>query len=130
MWDSCQCKFHLQQEDRWVLERAMQAFCNPYKKPSFLHLLAKPSVRELIFSIVDALIGRQPIAVASGGGGGNSDSDLRWDGRRPDEEEEICKKCLLLAIGIATEHLRKINKNANLENISFIVQFYWGNKLL
>lgn len=54
----------------------------------FLDQLADPSVRERIFTIADALIGGQPVAVSSGGGGGNSDSDLRWDGCRPDEEEE------------------------------------------
>lgn len=51
----------------------------------FLDQLAEPSVRERIFTIADALIGGQLVAVLSGGGGGgNSDSDLRWDGRRPD----------------------------------------------
>ncbi len=35
---------------------------------------AKPSVWERIFSIADALIGGQLVAVSSGGGGGNSDS--------------------------------------------------------
>lgn len=45
---------------------------------TFLDRLAEPSVRERIFSIADALIGGQPVAVSSGGGGGNSDSDLRW----------------------------------------------------
>ena len=43
-----------------------------------LDQLAEPSVRERIFTIADALIGGQPVAVSSGGGGGNSDSDLRW----------------------------------------------------
>ena len=43
---------------------------------------------------------RQPVAVSSGGGGGNADSDLRWDGRRPDEEEEAYRRCLLHASGI------------------------------
>lgn len=67
----------------------------------FLDPLAKPSIRERIFSIADALIGEQPVAVSSGGGGGNSDSDLRWDGRRPDEEEEAYRRrCLLCAIRI------------------------------
>ena len=59
---------------------------------TFLDQLAEPSVRERIFSIADALIGGQPVAVSSGGGGGNADSDLRWDGRRPDEEEEVYKR--------------------------------------
>ena len=59
---------------------------------TFLDQLAEPYVRERIFSIADALIGGQPITVSSGGGGGNSDSDLRWDGRRPDEEEDTYKR--------------------------------------
>ena len=63
----------------------------------FIDQLAELSVRERIFSIADALIGGQPVAVSSGGGG-NSDSDLRWDGRRPDEEEEAYRRrCLLHA---------------------------------
>ena len=65
----------------------------------FLDQLAEPSVRERIFSIADALIGGQPVAVSSGGGGGNSDSDLRWDGKRPDEEEESYRfRCMTTAI--------------------------------
>lgn len=63
-----------------------------------LDQLAEPSVRERIFSIADTLIGGQPVAVSSGGGGGNADSDLRWDGRRPDEEEEAYRRrCLFHA---------------------------------
>lgn len=46
----------------------------------------------MIFAVADALISGQPIPVSSGGGGGNSDSDLRWDGRRPDEEEEAYRR--------------------------------------
>ena len=80
--------------DKWLDEQnrsiAMQ---------EFIDQLAELSVRERIFSIADALIGGQPVAVSSGGGGGgNSDSDLRWDGRRPDEEEEAYRRrCLLHA---------------------------------
>jgi hypothetical protein len=78
---------------------------------TFLDQLAEPSVRERIFTIADALIGGQPVAVSSGGGGGNSDSDLRWDGRRPDEEEEAYRRrCLLYAlhiIGITKSGYRK-----------------------
>ena len=67
----------------------------------FLDQLADPSVRERIFTIADALIGGQLVAVSSGGGGGNSNSDLRWDGRRPDEEEEAYRRrCLLYAKAI------------------------------
>ena len=65
---------------------------------TFLDQLAEPSVRERIFTIADALICGQPVAVSSGGGG-NSDSDLRWDGRRPDEEEEAYRRrCLMFAV--------------------------------
>ncbi len=75
---------------------------------TFLDQLAEPSVRELIFSIADALIGGQPVAVSSGGGGGNADSDLRWDGRRPDEEEEAYRsRCLLYAIRIVNNPSKK-----------------------
>jgi len=47
----------------------------------FIDQMAEPSVRERIFSIADALIGGQPVAVSSGGGGGNSDSYLPSLGR-------------------------------------------------
>lgn len=58
--------------------------------------LVIPSVRNLIFAVADALIGGQPIPISSGGGG--STSDLPWDGRRPDEEEEAYRRrCLLYA---------------------------------
>lgn len=62
----------------------------------------------MIFAVADALISGQPIPVSSGGGGGNSDSDLRWDGRRPDEEEdEYRKRCLMFAIGIVKRQHEK-----------------------
>lgn len=68
---------------------------------TFLNQLAEPYVRVRIFTIADALIGGQPVAVSSGGGGGNSDSDLRWDRRRPDEEEEAYRRrCLMFAINV------------------------------
>ena len=64
----------------------------------------------MIFAIADALISVLQIPVSSGGGGGNSDSDLRWDGRRPDEEEdEYRKRCLMFAVGIVTKHNRRYN---------------------
>ena len=72
---------------------------------TFLDQLAESSVRERIFYIADALIGGQPVAVSSGGGGGNSDSDLRWDGKRPDEEEEeYRRRCLMFAIRMVAGH--------------------------
>ena len=68
---------------------------------TFLDQLVEPSLRERIFSIADALICGQPVAVSSGGGGSNADSDLRWDGRRADEEEEAYRRrCLLYAKAI------------------------------
>lgn len=78
----------------------------------FLNQLAEPSVRERIFSIADALIGGQPVAVSSGGGGGNSGSDLRWDGRSPDEEEEAYRRrCLLYAKAIVIGNKKSSMKN-------------------
>ncbi len=64
---------------------------------TILDQLANPSRRTKIFTIADALIGGTPIAVSPGGGGGST-SDLPWDGRRPDEEEEAYRRrCLLHA---------------------------------
>ena len=75
---------------------------------TLLGQLAIPSVRNMIFAVADALISGQPIPVSSGGGGGNSDSDLRWDGRRPDEEEEAYRRrCLMFAIGIVKRQHEK-----------------------
>ena len=72
---------------------------------TFLDQLAEPSLRERIFSIADALICGQPVAVSSGGGGGNSDSDLRWDGRRPDEVEEMYKRrCIKTALEVSMKN--------------------------
>ena len=64
---------------------------------TILDQLANPSLRTKIFTIADALIGGTPIAVSPGDGGGST-SDLPWDGRRPDEEEEAYRRrCLLHA---------------------------------
>lgn len=63
---------------------------------TLLGQLAIPSIRNMIFAVADALIGGQPVPIASGGGGPTS--DLPWDGRRPDEEEEAYRRrCLLHA---------------------------------
>ena len=60
----------------------------------------EPSVRERIFSIANALIGGQLVAISSDGGG-NSDSDLCWDSLRPDEKKEAYRRrCLLHAAEI------------------------------
>lgn len=64
---------------------------------TLLDQLSVPSIRNLIFTVANALIGGQPVPISSGGGG-NSDSDLRWDGRRPDDEDEAYRRrCLLHA---------------------------------
>ena len=71
----------------------------------FLDRLAGPSVRERIFSIADTLIGGQPVAVSSGGSGGNSDSSLRWDRKRPDNEEEANKRrCIKIALEVSMKN--------------------------
>lgn len=72
---------------------------------TLLGQLSTPSVRNLIFAVADALIGGQPVPIASSGGG--SISDLPWDGRRPDEEEEAYRRrCLMFAIGA----VKKLNE--------------------
>lgn len=72
---------------------------------TMLNQMANHSIRSKIFAIADALICGTPISVSSGGSGGNSSSDLRWDGRRPDEEEEAYRKrCLMFAIGTVKKH--------------------------
>ena len=49
-----------------------------------------------------------PISVSSCGGGVNSSSDLRGDGRRPDEEEEAYRRrCLIFEIGMVKKHHEK-----------------------
>ena len=70
---------------------------------TMLDQFANPSLRSKIFAIADALTGGAPVTISSGGGGGggNSDSYLRWDGRKPDEEEEAYRRrCLMFAIGM------------------------------
>ena len=79
---------------------------------TMLDQLANPSLRSKIFAIADALAGGTPAAISSGGGGGgNSDSDLRWDGRRPDEEEdEYRKRCLMQAVKAVLNFQKKISR--------------------
>lgn len=63
---------------------------------TILDQLANPSLRAKIFTIADALIGGNHVVVSSGGG--DSSSGLRWNGRRPDEEEYVYRRrCLLHA---------------------------------
>ena len=73
---------------------------------TMLDQFANPSLRTKIFAIADALISGQPISISSGGGG--STSDLPWDGRRPDEEEEAYRRrCLIFAIGTIKKQSEK-----------------------
>ena len=48
--------------------------------------LSIPSLRDELYAVATALIGGYYV-VPSGGGGGGNESDLRWDGRRPDEPD-------------------------------------------
>lgn len=80
---------------------------------TMLDQLANPSLRSKIFAIADALVGGTPAVISSGGGGGgNSDTDLRWDGRRPDEEEEAYRKrCLKTAIIVVMRSSKSRGRN-------------------
>ena len=65
---------------------------------TILDQLSVPSFRSQIFTIADALLGGTPITVSSSGG---ASSNLPWDGRRPDEEEETYRRrCLLFAVWV------------------------------
>ena len=78
---------------------------------TLLGQLVIPSVRNMIFAVADALISGQPVPVSSGGGG-NSDSDLRWDGRRPNEEEdEYRRRCLKTAIIVVMRSSKSRGRN-------------------
>lgn len=67
-----------------------------YAYRQLLDQLSVPSLRVQVLAIADALIGGRPIP--SSGGGGGTTSDLRWDGRNPDEEEGAYRRrCLLQA---------------------------------
>lgn len=76
---------------------------------ALLDQLAIPSIRNLIFAVADALIGGQPVPVSSGCGG--STSDLPWDGRRPDEEEETYRRRCLLQTSRIVKHTKIRSRN-------------------
>ena len=76
---------------------------------ALLDQLAIPSIRNLIFAVADALIAGQPVPVSSGGGG--STSDLPWDGRRPDEEEETYRRRCLLQTSRIVKHNKIRSRN-------------------
>ena len=74
---------------------------------TMLDQMANPSIRSKVFAIADALIGGTPASVSSGGGGSSS-SDLRWDGRKPDEEEEAYRRrCLMFSLQVICNLQRK-----------------------
>ena len=78
---------------------------------TMLDQLANSSLRSKIFAIADVLARGTPAAISSSGGCGNTDSDLRWDGRRPDEEEdEYRRRCLLHASYIIRTAKRRYRK--------------------
>ena len=94
------CNNKCDYKELWELRDQNQYLseANQFLKDEFNHiltLLTNPTTRDKIFSIVDALIGGKPV-ITSGGGGG-SDSDFRWDGRRPDEEDNAYRRRCLLA---------------------------------
>lgn len=73
---------------------------------TILDQVSVPSFRSQIFAIADALLGGTPITVSSSGG--DSTSDLPWDGRKPDEEEETYRRrCLLFAMRIVHNSQKK-----------------------
>ncbi len=74
-----------------------------------LEQLAIPSIRNLIFAVADALIGGQPVPISSGGGG--STSNLPWDGRRPDEEEDAYRRRCLLQASRIVKHTKIRSRN-------------------
>lgn len=76
---------------------------------TLLEQLTIPSARNLIFAVADALIGGQPVPISSGGGG--STSDLPWDGRRPDEEEDAYRRRCLLQASRIVKHTKIRSRN-------------------
>lgn len=64
---------------------------------------ANPNMREDVIAIATALIGGEYV-IPSGGGGGDNESDLRWDGRQPEEEDHIFKRrCIWHAVNLTMD---------------------------
>ena len=80
---------------------------------TMLDQLANPLLRSMVFAIADALAGGTSAAISLGGGGvGNSDSDLSWDGRSPDEEDEAYRRrCLKTAIIVVMRSSKSRGRN-------------------
>lgn len=88
--------YHLKRDNKLLsdINESLESKLN-----TLLEQLAIPSVRNLIFAVADALICGQPVPISSNGGG--STSDLPWDGRRPDEEEEAYRRrCMKAAVAV------------------------------
>lgn len=73
--------------------------------------LSIPSLRDELCAVATTLIVGDYI-VPSGGGGGGNESDLRWDGRRPDEPDfAFQRRCFSYAVKyIMTKYRVKQNK--------------------
>lgn len=67
-------------------------------------MMSYPQIREDVIAVAEALMGGKP--VPSIGGGGGSSSDLRWDGRNPDEDEHDYRiRCMLTASGLCDRNI-------------------------
>jgi len=78
-----------------MLESQNQAFI------VLIDQMLNPIVRGQVLVLAEALFSGEAVPSSSGGGG--NDSDLRWDGRNPEEEEEAYHRRCLLA---ASAHVR------------------------
>ena len=91
------------------LKSTLETILDQLSVPSFrsqIFTIADALLGGTIFTIADALLGGTPITVSSGGGGPTS--NLPWDGRNPDEEEETYRRrCLLFAIRIVHNSQKK-----------------------
>ncbi len=68
-----------------------------------LAIMANDTARRLVLHVATLLLNEEP--VPSTGGGGGSESDLPWDGRKRDEDEEAYRhRCLLAAM----QHVAKM----------------------
>ena len=75
--------------------------------------LSIPSLRDELCAVATALIGGDYV-VPSGGGGGGNESDLRWDGRRPNEPDfAFQRRCFSHAVKyIMAKYSVKQNRGA------------------
>ena len=59
-----------------------------------ISVIQQPKMSSTFLAVFDALVGGKPIPSSVGGGSDNS--DLRWDGRNPDEEENAFRRRVAL----------------------------------